>query len=140
MSGHNYYETFIATADDCPADTGTAPELFRGKETVATIQYRLLHGKPYELTQEDVLFQTELLKQGRELDTATEQEKEAFFRTPRACLRASPLGKKYGWGLHFDHTGKVALIAAESNAYNELQQNEQLNQTRAMNTKRSRIP
>ncbi|WP_298711512.1 DUF6157 family protein [Micrococcus sp. 2A] len=36
--------------------------------------------------------------------------REAFFAKSQACLRASPLGKRHGWGLHHDAEGRVALV------------------------------
>ena len=42
---------------------------------------------------------------------------EEFFGKPRACLRASMLPKKYGWGLHFDAEGRIALVPVESKEY-----------------------
>ncbi len=43
-----------------------------------------------------------------------------FFAKSQACLRASPLPKSYGWGLHFDGEGRVALCPMESEAYRRL--------------------
>jgi hypothetical protein len=34
-----------------------------------------------------------------------------------ACLRASMLPKKYGWGIHFNSEGKMALVPMESPDY-----------------------
>jgi len=41
-------------------------------------------------------------------------------QTEQACLRASPLLKKYGFGLLFDHEGRVALCPMESEEYQRL--------------------
>ncbi|WP_370872528.1 DUF6157 family protein [Paenibacillus zeirhizosphaerae] len=35
----------------------------------------------------------------------------------QACLRASMLPKKLGWGIHFNGEGKLALIPMESELY-----------------------
>jgi len=35
-------------------------------------------------------------------------------------LRVSPLAKRYGWGIHNNADGKIALIAVESPAYKQL--------------------
>jgi len=43
-----------------------------------------------------------------------------FFSKGQPCLRSSPLGKRYGWGVHCDSTGRVALLALESDAYRAL--------------------
>ena len=136
MADMNYYDAFIAVADDCPANSGMVPELFREKETIATIQWQLLNDHPYQLTQEDVLFQTEWIKEGKNPLSATQKERDEFFARPRACLRSSPLGKKYGWGLHFDNHGKIALYSCSAVEYNQLKNDPHLTQTKAMNTKR----
>lgn len=43
---------------------------------------------------------------------------DEYFSKPRACLRASMLPKKYGWGLHFDPDGLIAL-GAEYQAFSQ---------------------
>lgn len=45
------------------------------------------------------------------------QIREELFQKSQACLRASMLPKKYGWGLHFDRAGKIALFGVESLDY-----------------------
>ena len=44
----------------------------------------------------------------------------AFFAKPHPCLRASPLPKRYGWGVHYDAHGRIALYAMESEDYRRL--------------------
>lgn len=51
-------------------------------------------------------------------DRATAQA--VYFARGRACLRTSPLAKTFGWGIHCDADGKVALYAVESQAYSDL--------------------
>ncbi len=46
--------------------------------------------------------------------------RQEFFSKPQACLRSSPLPKKYGWGLLFDHDSRVALLPMESAEYQRL--------------------
>lgn len=114
----NYYDTFIQAADDSPACAGTVPQLKGGKKTVAVIQYELLTNAPYTYTQEDVLFETHLRHRGlRPNEEERAVLREAFFAVPKACLRASPLPKGYGWGVHFDEAGKVALYGVETESY-----------------------
>jgi hypothetical protein len=115
----NDVETFIAVAEDCPVTRGTIPEPRGGKRPVALIQYELLAHSPYTYTQEDVLFESFLRHKGLQ-PAPGDGLREAFFSKPQACLRASPLPKKYGWGLHFDSEGRVALCAMESEPYQRL--------------------
>ncbi len=115
----NYRDTFITVATDCPVDEATTPHPHRGRPTVATIQYELLADAAYTITQEDVLFLTYLAKQEinpGKLDDR-EQLRAEYFAVPRACLRASPLPKQFGWGIHFDGDGRAALHGVGSARY-----------------------
>ncbi|MBC2024650.1 hypothetical protein HCJ73_10370 [Listeria booriae] len=69
-------------------------------------------------------------------ESEREVEKEAFFAKSQACMRTSPLGKKYGWGLHFNEDGYVKLVAVESDEYQEFANQKDLTITRAMKSKR----
>ena len=35
-------------------------------------------------------------------------------------MRVSPLAKRYGWGIHNNTAGQIALIAIESSRYKQL--------------------
>lgn len=120
---HNYYQTLIAVADDCPVSSSEVPEERGGKKkSVARIHYEMLAGKPYVHTQEDVLFTTWLTRQEMPEKSAAEvaQLRSEFFAKPKPCLRTSPLAKRYGWGFAFDETGHVALCPMESKEYGDL--------------------
>jgi Family of unknown function (DUF6157) len=117
----NYFDTLIAVADDCPVSSGVRPGA--GGERVAQVQYELLAGRPYELTQEDLLFESWLARQDLP-DELSEDEREClrqdFLSKPQGSLRSSPLPRRYGWGLLFDANGKVALCPMESEQYRHL--------------------
>ncbi len=115
--------TFITVAADCPATQATVPQPKGGRETVASLQYALLAGEPYRYTQPEILFETYLRRtdlSAAERIRHREELWDAFFSKSMACLRASPLPKTYGWGLHFDAEGKGALVARESKEYARL--------------------
>ncbi len=135
-----YTNTFIAVAEDCWATTGEVPSQRAGGPTVAAIQYAMLVGAPGRWTQEDVqlasspgvrgrsdLGDEDLVRLGRE-----------YFAQPRACLRASPLPKTYGWGLHYDAEGRITLHAVDSEEYARLSSDPTLTQLRAMRSSRVR--
>lgn len=117
----NYYETFIRVADDCPVSSAVPPPPKRGEgKSIPQLEYELLADRPYTLTQEEVLFTVHLLRQGLSPDDPAlprETLRREFFSKSRACLRASMLPKKYGWGLHFDAAGRIALVPMESADY-----------------------
>lgn len=132
----NYVNTFIEIADDCPAESAEAPPSTRERQTVAALQYELLADHPYELTSDDVIFEVYARRQ----DIADEDkpaERDAFFAKDQACLRSSPLGKRYGWGIHHDDAGRVALVAMESDQYKALANDDSLKRVKAMRSRRA---
>ncbi|TVX96927.1 hypothetical protein FPZ45_19930 [Cohnella terricola] len=119
----NYYDTFIKLAGDCPVERGMIPPEKKNGKSKPGIEYDLVFHQPYTYTQEELLYQTYVRHKEipeEELASRSEEIREAFFSKPMACLRASMLPKKYGWGLHFDSEGKVALVARESEEYDRL--------------------
>lgn len=110
MHSTNYTSTLITVSADCPI-TGATPPAKPG--TVAERQFALLAAHPYRMTSDDLLLAVENDRKGPV--TA-----EAFFAKPQACLRASPLVKKHGYGLHHDTNGCVALVPMESDEYARL--------------------
>ena len=134
-----YRNTFISVAEDCRAGTGEVPPERGGAPTVAGVQYAMLAGAPGRWTQEDVLIASSPGVRGRtDLDDEElERLTEEYFRTPRACLRASPLPKTFGWGLHYDAEGRITLHAVGSESYARLSTDPSLTQLRAMRSKRA---
>jgi hypothetical protein len=112
----NYTNTLIAIAEDCPAIQGEVPPTKEGMKSVATMQFELLHQNPYKYTSDEVVFQVYA-----ERNDLTENEMEdaraQFFSKGQPCLRASPLTKRYGWGVHANETGKIALFGCETPEY-----------------------
>ncbi|HYO19740.1 MAG TPA: DUF6157 family protein [Dermatophilaceae bacterium] len=132
----NYRTTFITIAPDCPASNAEVPPA-GDNPTVAWCQYALLHERPYELTSDDVIFAVYADRAAiPEGDRAAERER--FFAKDQPCLRASPLPKRYGWGLHHDEEGRVALVAAGTDLYDELAQRPDVTQRPAMRSSRKR--
>ena len=117
----NYVDSFITVAEDCPVRESVVPQAKSEKnKSVAAIQYELLADAPYVYTQEDVLFQTYIRRQGiplNDLEARGDTLREEFFSKPQPCLRTSPLARKFGWGFHCDRAGKVALYPRESTEY-----------------------
>lgn len=110
MHSTNYIDTLITVSPDCPVAAGTVPAK---PGTVAERQFTLLRAAPYAMTSDELLLALENDRKGPV--TAA-----AFFARPQACLRASPLVKKQGYGLHHDASGRVALVPMESPDYARL--------------------
>jgi predicted transcriptional regulator YdeE len=136
----NYVNTFIAVAADTKVETGMVPPSREDKKSVAQLEYELIAAKPYQLTQEDVQFEVYVQRTGLNNQEVTPNRSALwaeFFSKSMACMRASPLPKSYGWGLHFDADGKVALIGVETEKYARLVNDPTLEHTAAMRSKRS---
>ncbi|HAM82262.1 DUF6157 family protein [Ornithinibacillus bavariensis] len=131
----SYKNTFITISEDSTVDSGIVPQPRNNKPTIASIEYDLIHNNPYEFSQEDVQFQTYLRKNQIESDQLDELRKQ-FFEKPKACFRASPLVKKYGWGIHYDNEGKLAIYAVNSEAYEQFLHADQITLLKGMRTKR----
>ncbi|MFK0403455.1 DUF6157 family protein [Microbacterium sp. NPDC090225] len=130
----NYVDTFIEVAEDCPTEHAQEPPATENP-TIAALHYRLLAEQPYSRTSDDVVFETYALRAGIAVDDAV--ERALFFSVGRPCLRSSPLGKRYGWGLHHDADGRVALVARESDEYSRRAADPAISHTRAMRSRRA---
>ena len=110
MNTTNYRDTLITVSPDSPVDRSMVPPR---PGSVAAVQHALLAGQPYAMTSDDLLHAAHLARGG-------ERDRAEFFARPQACLRASPLVKQHGWGIHHDGAGRIALIAMESADYTRL--------------------
>lgn len=126
----NYFDTFIEVAEDTKATFGTIPPP-KEKKTVAEMQYELISKNPYKFSSDDIFFQ---VFADRNDVTIAEYEKarEQFFSKGQPCFRASPLTKKYGFGIHSDKNGKVALFGMESNEYQKFLEDKNIKKVKAM--------
>jgi hypothetical protein len=131
----NYMDTFIKIADDCSASRGEIPPLKGEAKTAATIQFEMIKNNPYKYTSDDVLFQVFADKNDL---TKTEYKKarEQFFSKGQPCFRASPLTKRYGWGVHNNSDGKIAIYACESPQYEKFLKDKKLKVVKAMKSSR----
>lgn len=131
----NYIDTFIEVAADCGCITAAVPLWSEGKKSIARLQYEMLFANPYRYTSDDVLFQVFAERKGLiegELDSAREE----YFSKGQACFRASPLPKKYGWGVHHDKDGKIAIFGIETSQYQKLLADDNIKKLKAMRSTR----
>ena len=129
----NYENTLIEVADDCPAAGGEIPPMKGDGKTVAAMQYEMISKNPYKFTSDDVIFQVFAERQDL-TESELEEARKQFFSRGQACMRASPLTKRYGWGVHSDEDGKIALYACDSPEYKQLK--EDLQTVKAMKSRR----
>ncbi len=105
-------------------------------KTLANIQFEAVSRNPYKFTSDDVLFQCFAEKNDlaeSELTAARQQ----FFSKGQPCFRSSPLTKRYGWGVHSNEDGKIALFAAGTPEYEKLAADPKLKVVKAMRSKRA---
>lgn len=128
MTTTNYYDTFIAVADDSPVSRAEVPPT-KDPKSIAQIEYEMVNSKPYTYTSDDVLYAANGERRGI--------SRTEFFSKGQPCFRSSPLTKRYGWGVHSDNEGKIALYAMESDEYKRYSKDSSLKQLKAMRSKRA---
>ena len=132
----NYYDTLIEVADDCPVSEAQVPQARGAKKTKAVAEYEVLVNHPYEYTEEDIAFETyAVLHDIPKAIWPTERKK--FLSKGHPHLRVSALAKRYGWGIHNDAEGKIALIAVESPEYKQLMNDPRTTKIKAFRSKRA---
>jgi hypothetical protein len=131
----NYFNTFIEVADDCPVTIGEIPPTKGDSKTVANIQFEMINKNPYKYTSDDVLFQV-FAEKNDLTEKEFEKARERFFSKGQPCFRASPLTKRYGWGIHSDKEGKVALFSVGSEEYQNFIRNDNVKVIKAMKSSR----
>ena len=134
----SYTHTFIRVAEDAPAATAQVPPP-RAQPSVAELQHRLLREHPYELTEEELYVRVHGLRRGLDEREIAERHAELHaevYAKPQACLRASPLTKRYGYGAHYDAQGRIALHPRESESYARLSGDPAVTQLAAMRSSR----
>lgn len=92
--------SFIAISPDCPIFTAEIPPI-KNPRTIPQIEYEMIMNNPYTYSSDDVLYAANAERRGI--------SREAYFATVQPDFRLSPLVKRYGWGLHTNLEGKIAI-------------------------------
>ncbi len=135
MHTTNYVDTFIEVAGDCPVTVAQEPPA-AAAPSIARLQYELVVNHPYELTSDDVIFTVHARRRGIAEEQLSAARNE-FFSRGQPCLRSSPLAKRYGWGVHSDTVGRVALVPLGTDDY-EAVRDRSATVTAAMRSSRKR--
>lgn len=131
----NYENTFIEIAEDCTSSQGEIPPLKGDKKSVANLQFEMLRDKPYQYTSDNVFFAVFAIRKDL-IESELEAARLQFFAKGQPCFRTSPLTKRYGWGVHSNAAGKVALYGVESSEYQRFVADNAIVKVTAMRTKR----
>jgi hypothetical protein len=137
MHTTNYYDTFIQVAEDCPVTNGEIPALKGNDKTIANLHFEMVIDNPYKYTSDDVIFHAYAIKNSISGKAALDAAREAFFSKGQACFRASPLTKRYAWGVHSNAEGKIAIYAADSKEYKQFSKDKTIKQLKAMRSKKA---
>lgn len=132
----NYNNTLIEIAEDCPLKTGTVPPEKGGGKSTANLQFEMLLDNSYQYTSDEVLFTAFAKKKGIAPEEMQMKWQE-YFSKGQPCFRASPLTKTYGWGIHSNEEGKIAMYGAESKEYERLLKDESVKKVKAMRSKKA---
>jgi hypothetical protein len=132
----NYYDTLIEVAEDCPATEGQVPRARGGKKSKAVVEYELLGKHPYTYTEEDIAFAVHAALHNIP-KVSWPREREKFLGKGHPHLRVSALAKRYGWGIHNNSEGKIALVAVESPEYQQLLKDPSITKVKAFRSSRA---
>ena len=131
----NYENTFIEVAGDCLVSAAAEPPP-KPQKTIAEIQYGIIAKNPYQFTSDEVIFECFCQKNDISENEKPEARKQ-FFSKGQACFRASPLTKRYGFGVHCNDEGKIAIFPVESEEYQNFLKNPDIKKVKAMSSKRA---
>lgn len=135
MHSTNYLDVFIEAAEDSTADSGIEPPERKAGKSVANLEYDIISQNPYKYTSDDVKFEVYSIRY-KVPKSASKKAREDYFSKGQPCFRASPLTKSYGWGLHSNSEGKIALFAIDSKEYDQFLKNKSVKKYKAMRSKR----
>ena len=134
MHTTNYFNTLIEIAEDCPLAAAEEPPMKGEDKTVARLQFEMILEHPYRYSSDEVIFGIFAARNG--LQGSLQTERELFFSKGQACLRSSPLPKRYGWGVHHNAEGKVAIYPVDSEEYRRLATDTGVKKVKAMRSRR----
>lgn len=127
----NYTNTFIEISDDCPISKGEIPPQKGDTKTVANIRFELISKNAYKYTSDDILFQV-FANRNDFTKSEYKAEREKYFSKGQLCFRASPLTKRYGFGVQNDKDRKIAIYGAETSDYQKFVDDKNIKKVKAM--------
>ncbi|MFN6944153.1 MAG: DUF6157 family protein [Cytophagaceae bacterium] len=132
----NYFSTFIEVAEDSKVTSGEKPRSKGELKTVAELQFELIVEHPYTFTSDEIFFRVFAIRNDL-AESEIEQAQKEFFSKGQPCFRASPLTKRYGFGVHCDSRGKVAIYGIETEKYQELVSDPSIRKVKAMRSSKA---
>src|SRR5699024_2673658 len=117
----------ITVSPDSTVSAAMEPPARGQKRTVPQLQFELLRDRPYRLDYGDLLFEVHVRhKELPAADLAANGPaiRDELLGKSHPCMRSSQLVKRYGWGVHFDADGRMALIGLGTDEYREFARGE----------------
>lgn len=116
----SYQNAFIQIATDCPVSSGVVPVAKGDSKPMHLIQYELLTQNPYKYTHEDLIYEVHIRHKAfsqEDIESHGDLIRAELFQKKHPCLRASMLPKRYGWGVHYNEEGKIAIYGKQTPEY-----------------------
>lgn len=114
-------DTFVQVSQDCPVTESVVPTSKKNaKPPIHMIQFELLSASPYRYTMEDLIYEVHIRHKeipAEQVEQHGDRIRAELFQKSHPCMRASMLPKKFGWGVHYDSEGKLALYGMETEQY-----------------------
>jgi hypothetical protein len=105
------YEALIVVAEDCRADRAIIP-LIGLKKSIARIRYEVLIENPYRYSENELFQEVHYVRRNRR-----------DLKISSYSIKRSKLCQNFGWGIHRNNDGKLALVAMDSDMYQYLKRN-----------------
>lgn len=113
---------FITISEDSDVDRSIIPG---PKRTIAKIKYEILIENPYKFTERQLFYEVHVV-----------HRKRNDLKIDSYQIKRSPLVQKFGWGIHADNEGRLALVAKESSIYSKLIANDNIKKIKAYKRKK----
>jgi len=135
-----YINSFITASEDSGTFHSVVPQPHGERIPLHLIQYNLLVHHPYYYDHNSLIFEVYLIQKGKSADMAQDERKQLWdelFSKNHPCMRNSLLVTKYGFGVHYNHDGKMALYPIESNEYKQWAADPAIHKIKGMLTSQS---
>ena len=97
------HENLILISEDAESRVSIIPP---EGDTIARIAYEVLISNPYQFTEAEYHHEVHITRRNR-----------PDLNISSYSIKRSPLLQKFGWGVHRDVNGRLALVPAESEEY-----------------------
>jgi hypothetical protein len=117
-------EELMRVAENCPVRKGTEPPDDRKSKTISRIKFEVLSENPYKFTEYEFFFHVHYVIR-----------KKTNLKIQSYILQRVALARKWGWGIHRDGNGKLALVGCETDKYRQLADDPSVKKTKAWRAK-----